>query len=40
MSRHWDDRETMQRRIYRAIIVDRYGDASWDEYIQQRKHDR
>jgi hypothetical protein len=37
MSRHWDDRETIERRIYRALVVDRFGEVSWREYIQQRK---
>lgn len=37
MSRHWDDPETMQKRIYRALVVDEFGEVSWSEYIQASK---
>lgn len=39
MSRHWDDSETMERRIWRGVVVSRYNeDVSVCEYIRAAKH--
>jgi hypothetical protein len=37
MSAHWDDRETMERRIRRALVVEEFGSVSWQDYIQASK---
>lgn len=36
MSRYTDP-DAARTRIYRALIVDEFGDASWDEYIRRAK---
>jgi hypothetical protein len=36
MSRYTDP-DAARRRIYRALIVDEYTDASWDAYIRRAK---
>lgn len=38
MSRHWDDPATMERRIWRALVVQEYTDVSAIEYIRRAKH--
>jgi hypothetical protein len=37
MGKWWDDRETMERRIWRALVVDEFGSVSWQDYIQASK---
>lgn len=37
MSRWHDDPETMERRIYRALVVQEYTDVSATEYIRRVK---
>lgn len=38
MSRYWDDPATMERRIWRAVIVSEYSNVSVCEYICRQKH--
>lgn len=38
MSRYWDDPKTMETRIWRAVCVGEYTDASAMEYLRASKH--
>jgi len=37
MSRYWDDADVIEQRIYRALVVDKYGSVTWQDYIQATK---